>query len=69
MQNGASRPGGRPLNCPHRAQPQPIIHRNRRRRDCYENEPELRGKEWWKCIGIYVIFQVTLMAVWYFGGK
>ena len=68
MQNGASRPGGRPLNCPHRPTPQPIIHRSRRR-DCCENEPVLRGKEFWQCMGIFVIFQAVLMAVWYLGGQ
>lgn len=68
MQNGASRPGGRPLNCPHRAQPQPIIHRKRRQPEWYEDE-RLRGKEFWKAIGLTVLATALLFLVWWYGGK
>lgn len=68
MQNGASRPDGRPLNCPHRAHPQPIIHRKRHRTEWVDGT-QLRGTEYWKAIGLTVLATALLFLVWWYGGK
>lgn len=70
MQNGASRPGGRPLNCPHRPTPQPIIHRQHRRRQReWVDGTTLQGKEYWKTLGMMTLWMLGLLLIWWFTGK
>lgn len=65
----ASRPGGRPLNCPHRPHPQPIIHRQRRRQKEWVDGTQLQGTEYWKAMGLAVLTTTLLFLVWWYGGK
>lgn len=65
----ASRPGGRPINCPHRPIPQPIIHRQRRRQKEWVDGTTLRGKEYWKAMGLSVLWMLVIFLVWWYAGK
>ena len=67
MQKGASRPGGRPLNCPHTAAPRPIIHRRRHRPE-YVDGYTLRGWELGKAMGLAAAGTALLCAIWWFAG-
>lgn len=69
MQRQGSRPGALDsLRSPHPAQSRPIIHRSRHRPEWVE-DTRLRGKEYWKAIGLATAFTVVMFMIWYYGGK
>lgn len=56
------------IRTPHRANPQPIIHRRRHQPEWVDGT-RLCGKEYWKAIGLAVLTTALLFLVWWYGGK
>lgn len=68
MDRAASRSGMLDgLRSPRPAQPYPIIHRRRHKPEWVE-DTQLRGKEFWKAIGMTVLATALLFFVWWYGG-
>lgn len=69
MQRQGSRPGALDsLRSPRPAQSRTIIHRKRHRPEWVE-DTQLRGKEFWKAMGLTMIWTAILFFAWWFGGK
>ena len=52
---------------PQRLTPRPMIHRTRRKPEWYEDK-RLRGKDFWKAIGMTLAATALMFFAWYYGG-
>ena len=53
---------------PRPAQPYSVVRRRRHMPEWYQ-EPKLRGKDFWKAMGMAAASTALLFFVWWFGGK
>lgn len=53
---------------PRYLQPRPRLHRRQRKQREWVEGTQLRGKEYWKALGLSVLWMLAMFLVWWYGG-